>query len=397
MARLGFVWELGQNGGYAALIGQLARMARAQGHECLFLVCDPAVASAHLPPELGTMIQAPLPRPSPSPAVRVQVSYASLLHNCGFANADALAARLRSWRELFRALGIERVAARHSPTAILAARSLGLPLMHYGNRFSIPPSTSPWPSFRTDVKTTTDILRSNEAHLLATMNSALGAIGASPLGRPAAMYDIPTTLLLGYPQTDHYAGSPRTSPHVGLPDLSFGETPQWTVPGNGPRLFVNLLPGPTVAPWLKVLGQLPARIMLRVGGHTLGTTALPAHIQLVTGAVNYREVIASSDVVLGYGSHNLICEAVLAGKPIATMAHNPDQQLIAQRMAAQGLGPSLPPQPDDASAGLLQRWLRSDQAARTAQAIAIDCSDPPREQAIPTLFNALMQAEPCLL
>jgi UDP:flavonoid glycosyltransferase YjiC (YdhE family) len=397
MARLGFVWELGQNGGYAAIIGQLARLAHAQGHDCVFFVCDPAVAIAHLPAELGPMIQAPLPRPSPSTGVRVQVSYASLLHNCGFAHADALAARLRSWRELFRALGIDRVAARHSPTAVLAARSLGLPLLHYGTRFSVPPPTTPWPSFRTDMKTSAEILRSNEAHLLATMNTALSAIGAGQLKNPAAMYDIPTTLLLGYPQTDHYAGSPRTAPHIGLPDLSFGETPEWTAVGGVPRLFVNLLRGPTVSAWLNVLGGIPAHIMLRVGDHDLEATTLPDNVQLITGAVNYREIIADSDAVLGYGSHNLVCEAILAGKPIAVIAHNPDQLLIAQRMQAQGLGPALPPSPDAASLQRLTNWLQLPEPAQAARTLADRCATPPREQAIPTLLSHLLRAPACPL
>ncbi len=397
MARLGFAWELGQNGGYSAVIGQLARLARSQGHDCVFFVCDPAIASAHLPADLGPMIQAPLPRPAPGAGVRVQVSYASLLHNCGFANADALAARLRSWRELFRALGIERVAARHSPTAVLAARSLSLPLLHYGTRFSVPPPTTPWPSFRADVRTTSDILHSNEAHLLATMNTALSAIGAGQLKNPAAMYDIPSTLLLGYPELDHYAGSPRTAAHVGLPDISFGEVPEWSAAGDGPRLFVNLQPGPTVAPWLKVLGRLPARIMLRVGGRDLGTIALPTNVQVVTGAVHYRELIARSDAVLGYGSHNLTCEAALAGKPIAAIAHNPDQMLIAQRIEARGLGPALPPQPDTSSDGKLKTWLHAQSASQAAQTLAVHCATPPRDEAIPALLNALLQAPSCAL
>lgn len=365
MARLGFVWELGTFSGYSTLMGQIAQAAVAQGHECVFIVRDLRACAPQLPARLGPMLQAPWAGADPAARVRVQTSYATLLHNCGFDDAAALAGRLRAWIELYRAFGIERVLARHSPTAILAARLQGLPVLHYGNGFTIPPDSVPWPSFRPDLKITPAALLHNESHVLSVVNDALQRLDRAELADVRGIFVGLPTLLLGSPELDHYARTPPL-PHVDFPPLGYGAMPEWPAGGDEPRLFVPLMPTPAAKGWLELLDRLPARSLVR-----FPTDAPIRHasdrVTICTGPVDYVAALARCTAVLGYGSHNLAHEALLAGKPMAAIA---DHLLLGQRVQALGAGIVLPEHADASAPARLTAFLADPRFGAAAERFA---------------------------
>jgi UDP:flavonoid glycosyltransferase YjiC (YdhE family) len=302
----------------------------------------------------------------------VQTSYATLLHNNGFADAEPLAARLRTWQALYASFGVQRVIARHSPTAILAARTAGLPVLHYGNAFSLPPECTPWPSFRPDASVPEQVLLQNEKRVLETVNSALQRNGKPELVRLSALFAGLSSVLLDYPELDHCA-APGRGPYLGFPDINFGSRPSWADRQATVRLFASLLPT-SAAAWTDVLGRLSAHTLVRFRGPRVPAHArtLPAHLQLAAPAqsLNFKLAIADSGAVVGYGSHNLVCEALLGGRPIAVIAHTPDELLLGLRVQAIGAGILLPQVPDDSAADALSRFLLDPRHAEGALAFA---------------------------
>jgi hypothetical protein len=147
MAKVLLAWELGGNYGHLVALRALARELKRQGHTCTFAARDLGSAPGFLDPALGPLVQAPVRLTAGLNRVRRQLSYASLLHNIGFNEPVELAGRIHAWRTLYRALGTEFVFADHSPVALIAARTLGIPAACIGNGFTVPPVQSPFPSF----------------------------------------------------------------------------------------------------------------------------------------------------------------------------------------------------------------------------------------------------------
>lgn len=392
MAHLAFTWELGAHTGYAALMAQIARLAIARGHRCSFIVRDLHAVAGLLTPELGPVLQAPLAGAGCAPPVRVQTSYASLLHHCGFGESRTLLMRLRAWRDLYAALGVDRVVARHSPTGIVAARSLGLPLLHYGTGFTVPPEVTPWPSFRPDLRLPAGVLEKNEARVLSTLNDALAALDVRPLSSLQQIYAGLPSAVLGYPELDHYGVGRDT---IGMPDLSFGEAPQWPESAAGAaRLFVSLAPDRHAGAWLDVLARLPAVALVRFpGGASISAPTAP-NVHIVEGPVNFRQAVEACSGVLCYGSHNLIAEALLAGRPVAAIAHNPDHLMAGLRAQAIGAGIVLPEAPPDGVAEALARWLADPRLRQHAVAFRDRYARWPRDQVAATLLDRALAAQP---
>jgi UDP:flavonoid glycosyltransferase YjiC (YdhE family) len=369
MTRLALAWELGEASGYAALMTRIARAARDAGHECIAIVRDLHVATPIF--DAGgldlALLQAPVATATRAPHVRVQTSYATLLHNCGFGDPVALAARLRAWQTLYRSFGIDRVLVRHSPTALLAARLSGLPVLHYGHGFSIPPAATPWPSFRPDTTISDEILVRNEAQVLTATNRALHLLGAAPLAQLADLFaDVPTCMTSCH-ELDHYA---RLAPPaaIGLPDLSYGAAPVWPA-ADGVRLFASLLPAPGAAAWLQQLAALPLCALVRLA-RVATVTQAPANLRIVHDALDFGQAISAAAAVFGYASHNLVYEALMRGRPLVLLAYAPDQLMLARRVEALGLGVLLPGQPDATATDRLRAVIEDPAYARRAAAFA---------------------------
>lgn len=121
---------------------------------------------------------------------------------------------------------------------------------------------------------------------------------------------------------------------------------------------------------IDVIARLPAAAILRFTGRAVRMSTLPPHLNIVNDAIDFARAIDDCDAVIGYGSHNLACEALLAGKPLALIAKNPDQPMTAERVKALGAGIVLPERPSAGSAGQLQALLADPQYRRGAQAFA---------------------------
>ena len=342
MARALLAWELGGNYGHLVALRALARELKRRGHSSTFAVRDLGRAQAFLDPQLGPLVQSPVRLTQGRNRVRRQVSYASLLHNIGFNEPMELAGRIQAWRTLYRALGTEQVFADHSPVALIAARTLGLPAVCLGNGFTVPPRLSPFPSFRASPvgaahgRDLQRLLLANEVSVLKELNHALALLKLKPFALLQDIFRGAVPALLTYSPLDHYE-VPRTEAFRGLPDYSYGAPPRWPE-GRGPKVFAYLTPNPSLPVVLKALKQSKARVLLRVPGDTDGAAAaaLRPGLGVAAGPVHFRAAAESCDAFVNYGAHSTVAEFLLAGKPGILVPDLHERVLTARRAAGMG-------------------------------------------------------------
>jgi len=366
MAKVLLAWELGGNYGHLVALRALARELKRHGHACTFAVRGLGSAQAFLDPQLGPLVQAPVRLTPGRNRVRTQLSYASLLHNIGFNDPVELAGRIQAWRTLYSALGTEFVFADHSPVALVAARTLGIPSARLGNGFTVPPRQSPFPSFRPRADLPQQVLLRNEATVLKELNHALALLKLKPFALLQDIFRGATPALLTYALLDHYEVS-RSETFRGLPDYSYGAPPRWPE-GKGPKVFAYLRPSASLPTMLKALKQSKARVLLRLADDPAGAAAAGAArpgLSVITGPVNFRAAAEGCDAYVNYGAHATVAEFLLAGKPGILVPDLQERVLTARRACGLGAALSL----RDAGAAPLRRALEQvlhDPAPRRA-------------------------------
>jgi UDP:flavonoid glycosyltransferase YjiC (YdhE family) len=340
MAKVLLAWELGGNYGHLVALRALARELKRQGHSCTFAVRGLGSAQGFLDPALGPLVQAPVRLTSGRNRVRTQLSYASLLHNIGFNDPVELAGRIHAWRTLYRALGTEFLFADHSPVALIAARTLGIPAACIGNGFTVPPRMSPFPSFRlvgaAPSRDLQSVLLANEASVLKELNHALALLKLRPFALLQDIFRGAAPALFTYSPLDHY-DVPRTETFLGLPDYSYGSPPRWPS-GKGPRIFAYLTPNTSLPVVLKALKQSKARVLLRLPGTLPEVAAEVARpgLTVATDPVHFRAAAESCDAFVNYGAHSTVAEFLLAGKPGILVPDLHERALTARRASSMG-------------------------------------------------------------
>jgi len=346
MAKVLLAGELGGNYGHLVALRALAREFKRQGHPCTFAVRDLGSAQAFLDPALGPLVQAPVRLTKGRNRVRTQLPYASLLHNIGFNDPVELAGRVQAWRTLYRALGTEFVFADHSPVALIAARTLGIPAACVGNGFTVPPRQTPFPSFLSprgpkgrgipSLDVPDSVLLRNEAAVLKELNHALALLKLRPFALLQDIFRGASPALLTYAPLDHY-DVPRSETYRGLPDYSYGAVPQWPH-GRGPKIFAYLAPSPSLRAVLQALKQSKARVLVRLVGVDAGVASEAARrgLNTTTEAVNFRQAAESCDAFVNYGAHSTVAEFLLAGKPGILLPDLHERALTARRAAGIG-------------------------------------------------------------
>lgn len=343
MAHFYLCWELGGGLGHAGRLKSIALPLRARGHQVSFVLRDLVLTRRLLvAPRLDGIarLQAPVWLHRTAGLPPEEASLAEILLACGYLDADALAGLCEGWRGLFRQGRPDLVIADYAPTAILAARSLGLPSAAVGPGFTMPPAGQPLPPLRSWEPPQPARLRAGEARLLDSANRVLAALGAAPLARGAELLLGDHALLCTWPELDHFARG-GSGPWLG-PNLpqSAGCAPVWPA-GAGRRVFAYLRRG--VPDAVEVLGALlrqGCRVLCYMPELASGAPAPLTHPHLAwaPGPVSLPEALAGCELVVSHAGEALSAQALLAGRPLLMLPHTTEGFLMARRVAQLGAG-----------------------------------------------------------
>ncbi|MBI4986784.1 MAG: UDP-glucuronosyltransferase [Rhodocyclales bacterium] len=356
MAKIAYAWEFGANLGHIGAYLPMARALRERGHAVHWIVAQVGSAARLLDQEGFSWLQAPtLPearRDNPP------LAYADILLRFGYANAADLLGLVVAWRELFRLTGARLVMADHAPTALLAARTLGLPAVLFSSGFCVPPRQYPLPNMRPWIPLPAPQLLAIEQEALAAINTVLARFDQAPLTAVWQLFDVAEDTLLGFPELDHYGERGPARYWGNLPDAGIGAAPAWpALPGK--RLFAYLR---TECPHheaalaaLAALGQPTVVFFPHAPAATVARFASP-HLVFSTAPLDLERTAAAADAAVTYASLSTTTRFLLAGKPLLLLPGHLEQYLMARRVEEMGAG--LLADPEKPAADLPQKLQR---------------------------------------
>jgi UDP:flavonoid glycosyltransferase YjiC (YdhE family) len=298
-----------------------------------------------------------------------QLAYSEMIMRYGYLAPEMLLPQLRAWRQIIQDAAPDLVITDHAPTALLAARSLGLVTARIGTGFCCPPVEDPEPPLMSWRRA--DAARAAEsAHIvLAAINGALEAVGAPPLAALSQMHRADEDFVTTYAGLDHYAQ--RATPRWGvILGAEGGDTPQWPT-GRGPRVFAYLKAGlPQTDVLLRALRRKQCTALIYCPGLSAAQRANfeRAGLRFAERPLDIDAATASCDLVICGGGHGTVCAALLAGKPLLIAPYLTEQGITSHNVEALGAGLSALMGQEGHYGSLLTRLLMEPGFARAAQA-----------------------------
>ncbi len=371
MARIVLTWELGGELGHAMACNALAQALHSRGHRIAFVFRELHQLSFLADTAPFEVYQAPVSvsegHGSPIPA-----SFADILVGCGYDRPDHLAGLLGGWLALFGRLRPDLVIADFAPTALLAARVLGLRRVSYGNGFAIPPRLTPLPAFRFDGQVPAERMKEADARALSSVNEALARFGAAPLATLAQQFETDEDFLATFPELDSYGSRPKAGYWGPRFSADAGAAVRWPA-GSGKRVLVYLK---------KSQPQLDALIAaLAAGPHRVAAfipELEPARRDRLRGPSRFvseqpmrlAPLLEECDLFISQGG-NVCVGTLMSGVPQLVFPSQYEQYLTARRIEQLGAGLWLAMEAEPSqTAAALDRILREPAFAMAAKAYA---------------------------
>ena len=243
MAHILLAWELGEGLGHLVGLKPLVEELLRRGHRLSVALKDVSRGPLIFDADVVQLLQAPTKNRRSGDEIDVAWNFAHVLHNTGFSTTADLSALIAAWRNLLQLVQPDVVLLEHSPTALIAARTLDLPRILVGTGFVCPPDVQPLPNLRFWESCDESKLALAEVSVLANVNQVLERLDASPLNHLAQLYgEVDDQLLVTFAELDHY---PQRIGAVywGAATHMSGTAPEWA-PGERKKVFAYLKPFP---------------------------------------------------------------------------------------------------------------------------------------------------------
>lgn len=335
--RILFAWELGEHLGHVAKFLPLALAMRERGFDPLFAVRDTHSAEVVLGPHGLPWLQAPVAI-GPAVAAGPALNYADILLRCGYADPLRLAGLLRGWRQLFELTRPALTVFDHSPTALLGSRAHAMRRVLLSPGFFLPPRQTPFPAILPQA-VAPERLAACDAAALASIRTAQARAGLPQLATLPELFEADLRLLDTYPELDHFGAREEEEYCGGYYTDELGVPAEW--PGSGrPRLFAYLRPQQRgVDRLLSQLRMAACEVLVYAPGLAPEQAARYANsnMRFSPQPVQLRSLAGRCDLTILYASHGTICASLAAGVPMLLMPQQPEQAMLARRVAALGV------------------------------------------------------------
>lgn len=369
MSRILLAWELGMGLGHLGPFLNLAPALLERGHTLHIAAREVAGAVRAVAGLPIAVHQAPLCLNNYRGLQEPPLNYSEILMRFGYLDSVMLRGMLTAWRSLMQMTGADVVIADHAPTALLAARSLGLPRAVIGSPFNAPPSQSPMPNMREWEVVPEARLADSDRRVLETINAVL----PQPLPAVHGIFDGATPLLSGVPELDPY-GTRGSDAYLGLHSMSTGHAVTPWPAGDGAAVFVYLhAQHPGLEVILKVLATSGARVLAYVSGKGVAWLDSWRSDRMVFSAepVDFDRVLGQCALCVCHGNVGTSLGMLARGLPLLMLPWHLENMLLARRVAAAGAGRVLQPEQIESElAGVLAAMLSDPSYAFAARAIA---------------------------
>jgi UDP:flavonoid glycosyltransferase YjiC (YdhE family) len=371
MSRILLAWELGTGFGHLApFLGLLPRLM-VRGHDVHIAARDIGAAARALGEFPVALHQAPLCLNTYSGLQGPPLNFSEILMRYGYLEPAMLGAMLKAWRSLIEGVRADMVIADHAPTALLAARVLGVARAVIGSPFNVPPAVAPSPNMRPWVAVPPARLEDSDCRVLEVINSQL------PEGRqlPAlhGIFGGAVKLLSGVPELDPY-GARDPGDYLGLQSQFTGSAvPQWPA-GEGDAVFAYLHADyPHLERALQALAASPARVLAHVpgAGDALLRRHAGARLQFAAGLLEFPRVVAECALCVCHGNVGTTLGMLQGGRPVLVLPKHLEHELLGRALERLGAGRVIDPaDPAPDIAGALAAMLGDPAHGRNARAFA---------------------------
>ena len=356
-------WELG-GGGHLCSLAALAAPLTAAGHRVELI--SRSVEAAHRwrfasATEAG-LRAAPALRTAEQP--RPERTWPDIVLNAAW--TGDVAARLQAWEASLTQGRPEVVVADYAPTAVLAARNLGIRCVTLATSIGRPPTDAPPADLRRmagqDVPP--DDLTRGETDALRIVNPLL----REPLDRLGHMFRGVGDIRIVYEPLDLFGPRPGTEYLGPLPDVP-RDPPAWP-DLDGPRVFAYLKPFPALPAVLKLLEASGLPCVVLLSGAKAKAPAANLRFVGVGGAVDLDRAAMECDLAIGHAGPGMAVTMLRRGRPMLLVPLQLEQALTAKRVTDLGAGVSLRPDDGVGLRDALATLLTDESYARNAAAFA---------------------------
>lgn len=341
-----FCWELGAELGHLGRFAPIARELLARGHRVTLAVRDTANVARSFAGLPVRVLQAPLAHPAPPNKAPI-LSYSDLVVRSAFPSIPAARGAVDAWRALIELVAPDVLVVDHGPTALLAARTLGLPTTVLGTGFASPPRVDVMPPLRPWASPPPEELAERERAALVVINGVLGAHGAKPLRRVADLFDVQEDFLTTFPELDHYPG--RVGQRYWGPIFTEEEGEEPRFPADRRRAFVYLrATHPHFAPVLDALGELGfgCTVFAPALDDAMRKRFASEAIHFATSPVRIASLAGACELAVCHGGFSTTSAMLLSGVPLLLVPTHTEQLMTARNVARIGCGLHLPVTPD---------------------------------------------------
>jgi hypothetical protein len=381
VSRIVFAWELGANYGYISQFLPFARELKARGHEVVMAVRELHHAGRMLTDSNIPVMQAPLWLPAVQGLPEPPLNYAEILLRYGYHDVSGLSGVVSAWRAMFMLFQADVLIASHAPTALLAARSMGLTAAPLGTGFSIPPRLNPTPNMRHWAGVPYERLAGSDEIVLKTANAVLGVCGVAPMQALSELFVTAETFLCTLPELDHYPHRGGATYWGAVYDTEMGVEVAWPEVGTGTatnndmtRILVYLEPRHRdFMALLEIITAQGHQALICAPG--IADNLRQKHnndkVRIFNQPIKFAGLLADCDLMICHGGHGTTVGMLQAGIPLLMFPNHLEQFLLATAVRALGAGELVDAESatPDLSA-LLQRLLQTADYRNNAQKFA---------------------------
>lgn len=352
--RILFAWEMGANFGHITKIAKVAEELVGKA-EISVAVREPAAFRKMLPDLPAQLLPAPYGRSrSLHAGEKSPANFSAMLATEGWDDSDGLAGLIESWRALFDLVRPDLLVCQAAPTALLAAYGVPLRRVVLGSGYDNPPMAHPIPPF--DPASAGTLCAQQEAAVLVSANAALSHHGTAPAERMRDILCGDASLLVCWPQLDHYPERPTIQPdhppYLGpLFSDDRGVEAIWSG-RKGRRIFAYLRPGNAVAGTaLRALQKIgPENDIIIAAPHIQPDQAAKlkqAAVQVVDGPARLAGLLKDADLGICHSGTGVASAFLAAGVPQIGLPTHREQAMLSRAVARAGAGLGIAGRYDD--------------------------------------------------
>jgi hypothetical protein len=329
-------WEIGGHLGHIRRLADVMPALHRQGFK-LSLAARDISATGPLVDRLNIPVfQSPVWLRPAAPSWPRPISASEILLRFGYANPPGLRCLLHAWRTLFDAVRPDVVLGDYSPTALAAARGMGIPTAALGDGFTLPPPCNPMPAYLPRMAADVCRLQVSDRRIVETYNRAVDSLNLAPIDDAADLWRSDMTFLCTYAALDHYGD--RGAPYLGISPCADGVAPNGGS-GGATRVLAYLKHGqerPVLDALVRLGWQgdiyapaLPAEQASRYHRHGLHISHQP---------LSMRDGLQACDLAICHSGHGMVAQTLLAGKPLLLLPLQVEQRLLTHRVLQLGAG-----------------------------------------------------------